>query len=309
MTETPGAGQGYQPAARLRPSGVGDILSGSFSLIRQNPGATIGLTAAGTAAGALAAIIVVLATRHTTASPLANDAAGFVLEAGIVAVSGAVIAAIGEGLLGRRITVREAIRRSRAGWVLLAWVTYSLMVAAIWGVCLLLLSGAGVLLSLPVTYWLGIMLCLIYPVVVLERRNNPFAAIGRSWRLVFGSFWRFFWTACLLGIVTVVLFIIAALFVTLVTGTGLALLFAHRKLENPGSVWLVTIIVFALVLVSLAAPMWLALVCQFYADARMRREGMDLMLRLPPWRDAQAGNEFAATARESPSWPASWPVT
>ncbi len=303
MTDTPGA----QPAPQLRPFGVGDILSGTFTLIRQNPPATVGLVAIGTAVGAVLAISLVLATRNTTAAPVVANLAGYVLDTAIATVSGAVIAALGEGLLGRRITVREAFRRSRAGWVLLTWLVYSVIVTLIWAVPLILLSGFGVLLGLPLWVWLGIMLSLIFPVVVLERRN-PFAAIGRSWRLVYGSFWRFFAIFILLALVTAALFLIAVLFVTLVTGFGIALLREHGKLESPGLVWVITIIVFALALVSLVAPMWLALICQLYTDVRMRREGLDLMVRLPPWRGGEAGTEFAATARAVPP-PAPGPET
>jgi hypothetical protein len=296
MTDIPGAQSGGQSAPQLRPLGVGDILSASFTLIRQNPPATIGLTAIGTAAGAVAAIVLVLATRNSAAGAAVSNLAGFVLDTAIIVVAGAVIAALGEGLLGRRITVREAFRRARIGWVLLTWLVYAVIVVVIWVIPLILLSGLGVLLGLPLWVWLGIMLCLIFPVVVLERRN-PFAAIGRSWRLVLGSFWRFFAISLLMSIVTFALFAIATLFVTLVTGVGLTLLREHGRLHGSfGLVWLVTFIVFALVLVSLVAPMWLALSCLLYADVRMRREGMDLMLRLPPWQGGPAGDEFAATA-------------
>jgi membrane-anchored glycerophosphoryl diester phosphodiesterase (GDPDase) len=180
--------------------------------------------------------------------------------------------------------------------------------AIVWGVPLILLSGIGVLLSLPLWIWLGTMLCLVFPVIVLERLN-PFAAIARSWRLVYGSFWRFFWISILLGVVTVVLFVIATLFVTLVTGVGIGLLREHGKLENPGAVWLVTFIVFTLALITIVAPMWLALVCQLYADARIRREGMDLMLRMPRWQHGPTGDEFATTARavQSPVVPGQGP--
>jgi len=47
----PGYGQGYQPPGPepggipLRPLGVGEILSGAFTSIRQNPAATLGLSA------------------------------------------------------------------------------------------------------------------------------------------------------------------------------------------------------------------------------------------------------------------------
>jgi hypothetical protein len=173
------------------------------------------------------------------------------------------------------------------------------VVSIVWAVPLILLSGFGLLLALPLWGWLAVMFCLAFPVVVLERRN-PLAALGRSWRLVYGSFWRFFAISVLLAVVTAVLFFIAALFVTLVTGVGISLLLKHGKLENPGAVWLVAIIVFGLVIVSLVAPMWLALLCQLYTDVRMRREGMDLMLRLPPWQDEPAGAEFAVTARAAP---------
>src|SRR5690242_10225867 len=49
----------------LRPLGAGDILSGSFTLIRQNPAATLGLTAS-VITGLAAAMVVIFAIAANT---------------------------------------------------------------------------------------------------------------------------------------------------------------------------------------------------------------------------------------------------
>jgi hypothetical protein len=313
MTNIPAAGRGYPPArspVQLRPFGTGELLSAAFTLVRQNPTATIGLTAAGTAVGAVLAIIVVVTTRGATSAAVTSNLSSFVLGSAIVAVSGGVITALGEGMFGRRICARTALRRGRTGWILLAWLTCSVIIALVWAVPLLALSGFGVLLSLPAWIWLGVMLSLTFPVVVLERRN-PFAALGRSWRLVYGSYWRIFGRFLLMIIVVAVLFVISALFVSAVTGLGITLLRAHGKLPgNPGLLWLITITVFTLALVALVAPIWLAFICLLYTDVRMRREGLDLMLRLPSWSAGQPGTEFLATLPAPPAAPppGPWPA-
>ena len=173
----------------LRPLGVGDILSGSFTLIRQNPSATLGLTASVVTALAVAILVIFVIAVNTAGGVLLvaipATLAAFALQVGGLA------ATMGRGVLGRKLSIADAVRLSRTGWVLLTIVLLALAAAAIWVPLIVLLKGWGLIPALLLTAWLAVMTSLAVPVVVLERRG-PFAAIGRSWRLILGSYWRVF---------------------------------------------------------------------------------------------------------------------
>ncbi len=269
------------------------MLSGTFTLIRQNPAATIGLIALGTLAGAILSIILSLIANHTgsSAGSALADIPAFVIDA---AVGGGVLAALGNAFLGRKISIVEALQQSRVGWIILTGIGYWLMIALIWSVPLAVLKGFGFLIAFPLGAWLGIMLCLMFPIVVLERQNS-WAAIGRSWQLVKGSFWRFFGIFTLLFVVVFALLFVLGLIFSVALGIGIASSNGNSALAGGGTIG--TIIAFAIlsfVISSVLVALWSALIVLLYADARMRKEGMDLVLQQAAQNQQLTGDEFAS---------------
>jgi hypothetical protein len=285
-------GQSAAPApggVPLRPLSVGDILSGAFTLIRQNPGATLGLTASVMTTLAVSVGLIVLAAMHT-ASALAFVAIPLAL--GLVALElGGLTVAMGQGLLGRKVSLLASVRQARAGWIAVALLLFILMLTGIWIALIALLRGWGVIPGLVLTAWLTVMLSLTVPVVVLERRG-PFAAASRSWRLIWGSYWRVFGTYLLI-------YLIASM---ISFAINLPLGFASGFLGGLGSGGRTTVslaVIFysvgEIAIVSLIAAIEAGVVVLVYADMRMRKEGMDLVLQQSAQHHRLTGDEFAAT--------------
>lgn len=283
--DQPGAqGPGGVP---LRPLGVGDILSGSFALVRQNPAATLGLTASIATSLAVAILIIYVIAAGSTGAVLVVALpvafAGFALQAGGLA------AALGRGLLGMRPGIAGAVRLARAGWVLLTVVVLALAAAAGWAFLIALLKGWGVIPALLLTAWLGVMTSLAIPVVVLERRG-PFAAIGRSWRLVSGSYWRVFGIYLLMYLMASAISFVISLPLGLASGLLSGI---DSGAKASASIVIVLYAIGEIVIASLTGTIELGVVVLVYADMRMRKEGMDLVLRQAALGQQLTGDEFA----------------
>ncbi len=244
---TPGYGQwATRPPAPapggvpLRPLAVGDILSGAFTLIRRNPGATLGLAAiVQTIYGICGAFIswAELNAVHRLRTSLpqqptstqVNHALGqffssfgpyVLLNVGLAFVfqailTGMLTGAIGRGLLGNKITIGEAWRIARVPAVIGVSLLVALILIVLWlPVAAIVVAfsvahiPAGAVLAVVVgfiaaglaTIWIWIRLTLAVPAVVLEN-VGPVTALKRSWQLVQGSWWRVFGITLLAWIV------------------------------------------------------------------------------------------------------------
>ena len=279
-------------AVPLRPLGVGEILSGSFTLIRQNPSATLGLTASAMTALGVSLVIIFFVATHAAA--VAVLAAPLVLLFSGVQF-GALVAAMGRSFLGHKVTIRNALRWSRPGWVILTALMLATLFVGGWALLIIALKGWGAVVALLLTAWLAVMLSLTIPAVVLEGRR-PFAAIGRSWRLVLGSYWRVFGIYLLTYLIMWMLSFIVSLPLIAIGGlvgitgadgrTTLTLAFAAQAIGE-------------IVIASLALTIETGVVVLVYADMRMRKEGMDLVLQQAAQNHQLTGNDFAATGLSS----------
>ena len=293
------AGYGQPPAALapsaipLRPLGVGDILSGSFALIRQNPAATLGLTASTVTALAISLVLIFFIASQTAAGVGLLGAPLVLLFFGVQL--GGLVAGMGRSLLGHKITIRDALRQSRAGWVIVGLLTLAVPFIGGWTLLAVALKGWGALIALLLTAWLAVMVSLTIPVVVLERRN-PFAAVGRSWRLVLGSYWRVFGIYVLMYLVMWILSFIVSLPLELVTGLAGASAGGGRTTITLA---LAALTIGEIVIASLALTIETGVVVLVYADMRMRKEGMDLVLQQAALTHQLTGEEFAATGMSS----------
>jgi hypothetical protein len=277
----------------LRPLGVGDILSGAFSLVRQNPAATMGLTALTVTTMSVITVVVLVIAAHTTSAVTL-----IVVPVGLALLAlqlGGLAAAMGRSLLGRKLTIAEAVRQSRAGWVLLATLLLAGLFLAFWVPLLAAAKGWGLLLTLPLTAWLAVMLSLTIPVVVLERRG-PIAALGRSWRLVLGSYWRTLGIYLLTYLIATVLSLVISFPIGLVDGLAGAL---SGSGTGTARVTVAILVVIDIAISSLIATIESGVLVLVYADMRMRKEGMDLVLLHAAADRRLTGDEFASSGPTS----------
>jgi hypothetical protein len=202
---------------------------------------------------------------------------------------------MGRGLLGRKLSIADSVRLSRAGWVLLTIVVLALGAALMWLPLIALLKGWGVIPALLLTAWLAVMTSLVVPVIVLERRR-PFAAIGRSWRLILGSYWRvfgiYFLTYLMTSTISFVINFPLGFGSGLIGGAGLSN-------EATASAAVVIYAIAEIVIVSLTITIQVGVLVLVYADMRMRKEGMDLVLRQAALNQRLTGEEFAASGFSS----------
>ena len=296
----------------LRPLGLGDILGGAFALVRRNLAATLGAIALGNVVGAIIAAVIAVININSAQSvgfsvPIGSGAwsivADFLASAAEIAGVATALAAFGRMILGRKISLTDAFRRSRLGWILLTVLLFYAMIFVVFFVPILVLHGPGLILGflLLLAFYLviGVLLSLTLPVVVLEGRN-PFRAFERSWQLVKGSYWRF------LGIFALIVVMLMALSMVLffVLGIGLAILgvVGQPGPANPAGVStpaltgvLVGTIALYGVIGTAVGTYFSGVLILLYADARMRREGLDIVLDQAARAQSLTGEEFAAT--------------
>ncbi len=320
----------------LRPLGVGEILSGAFTLIRRNLMATLGI----------AAIIEVISAMLTTPLSWAELRLTHQLRASVTpqtqpnqvgqalshfigdvipiligtllitfvaqaVLTGMLTGALGRALIGDNITIGQAWRMARVLRVLtvtvlllLLWV--ALIVPVVVLVVLLAVAHLGGLAALVgivggiativVEIWMYTKMLMAVPAVVLEGLG-PVAALGRSWNLVRGSWWRTFGiyllTAIMVGFIGAILrlpFNIISLFVS---GHGGSLIGILGASSNPTVASITVGAIGGILSATCTAPITAGVIVLLYADARMRKEGLDLSLQHASQAGSLTGQEFA----------------
>ncbi len=173
--------------------------------------------------------------------------------------------------------------------------THITALAVIWGIL-----GILALIAAEVTAW--IRFSLAAPAVVLERLG-PVNALRRSWRLVTSSFWRLFGILLL----TVIIVFVAGLVLQIPFYVGRGLLGS----ESAAGIILAGI--GGIIVGAITRPVLAGVTVLLYLDMRMRKEGLDLVLRDAAQNQAMTGDEFAALWRapapgqEAPAAPpSSW---
>jgi hypothetical protein len=169
--------------------------------------------------------------------------------------SAAVVYAACESALGRPVTLGGVLggvlRRyfPIAGYLILVW----LMVLMF---CLL-----------PLWIWIWVGWVAVLPVMFVEN-TGLVAAMGRSWRLVQGRWWRTF----------LIVFLIAVLWYVVRLALGAVLLLANTLLQIVLSPLLTLAIISSVgeVVYALATPVVQIAIVLIYFDLRVRREGLDL---------------------------------
>jgi hypothetical protein len=154
------------------------------------------------------------------------------------------------------------------------------------------------------TIWIIVRLIAAVPVVVLEGAR-PIEALRRSWLLVQGNWWRVFGINLLTALV---IFLVAALIqvpFTLVSGiiAGHGTLFSLASTAAPTLPALIIGAIGSIIATTCTRPVSAGVSVLIYADLRMRKEGLDLVLQQAGQTPGMGGSEFANLWQARPTMP------
>ncbi|GAA4956113.1 hypothetical protein GCM10023224_47340 [Streptomonospora halophila] len=329
----PGHGRPWAPrpgVVALRPMTLGDVFNGAFGYIRQNPKATLGLAVIVTALFSIVTSIglggylsdygtIVQETLEDPYGPTADDPMPFELWSIVAMYSGALLgyvgqivltgllaAVVGLAVLGRRLSMREALQVARGRMLALFGVALLLLLLSVlWTALVVGLVFGAVLLGIAVhpavgvavgvlgvpalvvlAVWVYVRTSLAMPVAVLERAG-PASALARSWRLTRRSWWRVF------GILLLAQVLVS--FVVNLLSTPFTVVAAVLSFVVPDAAWApvatTALAYLGTVLAgTLGTPFVIGVTTLLYVDLRMRREGLDLRLQAA----AQSGERVDA---------------
>jgi hypothetical protein len=300
----------------LRPLTVGEILDGAFQAIRANPRTMVGTAAAVVAAVTVVSLVpqALLLDRikdnpFFTQGPQASVADQLDAVTGIgesravplvltfVAVTmlqALLIVPVSEAVVGRRMDAGQMWRRARNRLPAALGLAVVTGLATLAGALAMLVPGIVALLAGAQTF--GIVLILLgavaavvaglflyvrwslsAPALILENARVG-TAMGRSWRLVAGSWWRVFGILLLAGIIVSIGQAVVTVPVGLLAGlpaagepsqyASLPVTFAQLVISGIGTI----------VAGAIFYPFSAAVSALLYIDLRMRREGLDVRL-------------------------------
>ena len=186
---------------------------------------------------------------------LINDFASLV---GNSLVLGACVKALSDAYLGQRPDTRDSLRFGLRRLLPLIVLVIVRGLGQVLGLILLIVPGV----------WLYAAWAVAVPALVIERAG-PLRSLGRSRRLVKGSWWR---TAGALLVASVISLVIGGLIQGLLTAAALSS-------GNPSLLFVVVITVLAAIVTAVVLqPFAAAVTTVLYYDLRIRREGYDLEL-------------------------------
>lgn len=228
---------------------------------------------------------------------LVTAIAGFLGAIATIFQQGALTHFVSERFLGRPVTVRQAYGKAFRRW--LALLLGALFVGvAVGGVffCLLAflfvpllgasLAGGGSDAFAPVVGLASLLMCCLFipalvvaiflyvrwifwvPAIIIENYNST-GGMGRSWKLVKGTFWR------VLGF-TIILYVIVTFFSA---GPIYLITFFSFLLPSPFIGFLLNSIV-STIIVMFMTPLSFAVLTVLYYDLRIRKEGFDLQMQM-----------------------------
>jgi hypothetical protein len=255
---------------RLRPLEIGDLLDETFRIYRRHflLFAGISLILAIPAAGLASYVIALFANfvqlANTSQSPDFNGLLGLlvVYAIGYLVILllapftyGAVIYAACESAQGRAVTIWGALRGVlRRYFAILGY--------------LFLIALMGLFFCLfPLWIWIWVGWVTVLPVMFVENTGLG-AAMGRSWRLVQGRWWRTFLIVFLVVLIWYVVQIALGGFLSLASGLLGIVVSQYVALAISQAV--------AVLVSALAIPVFQIAIVLIYFDLRVRREALDL---------------------------------
>jgi hypothetical protein len=258
----------------LRPLAATELLDGAVRLVRANARAAFAIALPFAIVRTVLTALVALATyRATDAVQLQTLMLLGVTGFFGTARTGALAPLLSGDVVGQRLGLRRA----------LAPVLPALLGLFVLAGIVTVGEGAGALALGVGGVWLWGVWAVAAPALVLERLS-PLRALGRSFALVRGAFWRTWGVRALGWLLTYVLAEIATIpFLALAaatTGTD-PLRQATEGVAQP-SLYVAITAIGTLVAATIAGPVSSAIDVLLYTDLRMRREGMDIAIALPP---------------------------
>lgn len=290
----------------LRPLTVSNILDGSFTMIRRNPRVMLGLSAAvAVVQGLIVAVYQVVAfsqldsqkitgagdsTSSTDVGPLlGTEGVQFVtlvvstLLGGVL--TGMLAIAITQDVLGVRLDLAEVWARTKGRiWSLLG-------IAVITTVA----EFGGLLLFIAPGIWLWGVWAVSVPALMTERTTIR-GALGRSRRLVAGTFWRVWGIRALGAMIAAAVSALMAIPFEIAGAIVDNDVFSSTSGGGVPTTFLVLTAIGSAIAATFTAPIRAGIDALLYVDLRMRKEGLDIVLQLPPLRPGGAG----AAASTSP---------
>jgi hypothetical protein len=320
----PGWGARPKPGViPLRPLGVGEILDGAITSIRQNPRPMLGLTAV---LAVLTQIIVVplqiwwlgdteeaffdwgVATDDTQAasdvgaSLITAAITGLTTMVAVIVLTGVLTVVVSRAVLGERMPTGEAWDRAKPRLPALLGVTLLISLIVLVAVVVLIapavlaaMAGSGgAALALAILGGLAAFVAAIYlyirfalatAAVVLEKQG-VLASLRRSTRLVHPAFWRVLGIMLLVNVIAQVVSFILAVPFSVVAGI-VAVATGDGSLYDVGPATIIA--VGTIVASTITWPFTAAATALLYIDQRMRREGLDLELARASGQPGQPG--------------------
>ncbi|MER6472039.1 proline-rich domain-containing protein [Streptomyces collinus] len=304
----------------LRPLGVGEILDGAVSTMRTYWRTVLGISltvAVLTQLGVLLLQGFVLKNSETTATLNNPDASpdemlrvvgslavgsGAVLVISVVAgiIATALLTTVtSRAVLGKPVSAGEAWRDARHQvpklfglLFLLGLISFGVMLAgALPGIVCAIAGGGkgatvalfalGLLAALVVLVWLTVRFSLSSPALMLERQGIV-KSIGRSAKLVRGSWWRVLGIQLLAAIIANIVSSLVVIPFTLIAGAaggeGMVGIFSTATSETPSWTFLILSAIGSVIGSMLTLPINAGVTVLLYIDQRIRREALDLEL-------------------------------
>ena len=281
----------------IRPLGVGDIIAGSFSLIRFNPQATVGLTLivaliAGIVSFGFAAIFDAINPNSIIGSVgvMTASVLSALLSTAIVGLlMGPLTIVTVEAVKGNKISPMEAWRTfvpriwSYILYYLLMTVASIALISIVVGLGAALFSStdSGWPVAIFLLLMLGMFIVMVYVYIkmiiampaIANEGIGPLQAIKRSWSLTKGVFWPTFGTFLLTMLIIQALTVVITLPIGLVLGVGGTLTgmtggFTSMMMVSEALIQIISLLI--------SAPLTAALVALIYVNMRIRNEGFDI---------------------------------
>ncbi|MFD8480849.1 glycerophosphoryl diester phosphodiesterase membrane domain-containing protein [Kitasatospora sp. NPDC059673] len=293
-TPQPGMPLGPTPGIiPLRPLGLGELLDGSFALVRRYWKTAFGLSLV------LACVLELVQAGvswwiHVSGTDLEAAFSTYYtlpleMLAGVIA-TGLFTPVIGNSLLGRDTALKDAWAQARPNLgrlTGLALVHTLIMIGAVAVplVPVLLLTGftdqPALLVLVPPAVvpalWIGVKLTFAAPALVLEKQG-VIGALKRSWRLVRGSWWRVFGAMLVfeivVGLLAAVLTVPGQLIAMIVGGVP----GDPYATDGEAAISIGVMAICGVLAKTLTVPLTGSLLGLLYIDQRIRREALDIEL-------------------------------
>jgi hypothetical protein len=309
-----GGAWGTPPAAKpgvipLRPLAVGEILDGAVTTMRRHWRTVLGITLAFAVVVQLAITLVqglafpdlgttpedpadldALADSLTT-SLAASGTAQVITLIGTIIATAPLTMVFSRAVLGRPSSVGEVWREARPQLLRLAGLTVTLTAMFLGILTAGVLPGAlagnaallvvGLLAAVGVCAWLWARFALASPALMLEKQTVG-KALGRSAKLVRGSWWRVFGigllTQILTGIVAGIIVLPFTVLAMMFTDGGVSGFMSGTAGTGLGWGFLIVSAIGAVIALTITLPINAGVNVLLYIDQRIRREALDLEL-------------------------------